>query len=262
MALTTILRFDGERLVPEASVSDEREVLSADSFFLADGMAVAWKRHLTRFADGIVDATGTLPSGWDEFVAQSLAALPSAGHWFPRWDYSVIDSAPRLQLLVRPCPPRSSVATLAIAAADTRQVPWRKGPDLLRMGRLREDASALGANEALIVSDDDAIIEGAYSSVMVWRDESTVSITPRTYPRISSVTESVLTELLRASNITVIEHRHIVAELAGHEVWIVSALHGIREVERIIDGPPLAINRVRRDQFQEMWSKSATQIKD
>ena len=260
MALPTILRFAGERLVPEASVSDEREVLSADSFFLTDGEAVAWKRHLTRFADGIVDATGTLPSGWDEFVAQSLASLPRTGQWFPRWDYSVIDSAPRLYLLVRPCPPRNSVATLAIAADDTRKVPWRKGPDLLRMGRLREEVSVYGADEALIVSDDDTIVEGAYSSVMVWRDDSTVTITPRAYPRIPSVTESVLTELLRASNVSVVEDRHTVSELEGHEVWIVSALHGIRLVERIVDGPPLAINHVRRDQCQEMWSKSAVPI--
>ena len=152
------------------------------------------------------------------------------------------------------------MATLAIAADDTRKVPWRKGPDLLRMGRLREEVSVYGADEALIVSDDDTIVEGAYSSVVVWRDDSTVTITPRAYPRIPSVTESVLTELLRASNVSVVEDRHTVSELEGHEVWIVSALHGIRLVERIVDGPPLAINHVRRDQCQEMWSKSAVPI--
>jgi branched-subunit amino acid aminotransferase/4-amino-4-deoxychorismate lyase len=59
-------------------------------------------------------------------------------------------------------------------------------------------------------------------------------------PRIPSVTEEVVADIARSEGMTVVEKKMRPEELDHHAVWVVSALHGIREATSWVDGPLLA----------------------
>ncbi len=260
MAQPISLRFEEGNLRPVDAAPVSRTVLAADSFVITDGRAVGWKKHIDRFEHAVVQAAGSLPEGWETFLDQSLSTLHRTGQWFPRFDYSNVDGNPTLLLLIRSCPTRFDSVVVATASTDTRKVPWRKGPDLHRMGLLREEVALRGAGEALILGPESVVIEGAYSAVLVWKNDHTVSVTPPKYPRIPSVTESVVSQILSASGVEVINYPHKVGEMENKEVWVVSALHGIRAVSSFIDGPSLLVDRHRRHHFQAVWESRATPL--
>jgi branched-subunit amino acid aminotransferase/4-amino-4-deoxychorismate lyase len=119
------------------------------------------------------------------------------------------------------------------------------------MAQLRMDVSHV-ADEALILSPDGIIVEGAYSAIVVIdAEEGEFSITPSKYPRIESVTEQLVCELARDEHFDVIKRTHTISDLEGKEVWVLSALHGIRAATEIVGGPSLAINMERRAEFHD-----------
>ena len=121
---------------------------------------------------------------------------------------------------------------------------------------LRQGVAPLGATEALITNSVGTLVEGAYSSLMVWEGENELAITPRSLPRIPSVSEDILRDLASNQGIRVVERALRREDLEGKETWIVSALHGIRLVDSIIDGPAVSAMPERRDSWQELWWQS------
>jgi branched-subunit amino acid aminotransferase/4-amino-4-deoxychorismate lyase len=118
----------------------------------------------------------------------------------------------------------------------------------------RKSVSSLGATEALVVSPTGVLIEGAYSTLVIWRKNSHhLSVVPAEFARIRSVTESVITDIATARGIPVKQEALRVEDLEGSEVWVLSALHGIRLATHIVDGPTLATHPSRRDEWQEAW---------
>jgi branched-subunit amino acid aminotransferase/4-amino-4-deoxychorismate lyase len=115
---------------------------------------------------------------------------------------------------------------------------------------LRQSVSHLGANEAIIVSPDGHIVEGAYSSVIAWpAGGNEMWVVEGSIPRIPSVTEAALVGLARERDISVVEKRFTPHDLEGASVWVASALHGIRRVTHWAGGP-----RVREDQDHwQLW---------
>jgi len=240
---------DGEWVDPPLD-EEALEVLAADSFVVDAGLIIGFPRHRERFFAACVDAGVDDSAAFYDFVDRSLLWFPREGRWFPRLDLVSDGEQNWYRYHHRIAPAAQDTARLAVASQDTRQVPWRKGPDLERMAQLRMNVSDV-ADEAVILSPDGVIIEGAYSSIMVIdAEEGDFSITPPKYPRIESITEQLVCELVRDEHFDVTKRAHTMRELEGKEVWVLSALHGIRVASEIVGGPTVSVNMQRREEFQ------------
>jgi branched-subunit amino acid aminotransferase/4-amino-4-deoxychorismate lyase len=112
----------------------------------------------------------------------------------------------------------------------------------------------LGATEAIITTADDLLVEGAYSSLMIWRaGHDYPTVIPPTTPHLPGITEAVLTDYARGAGIPVAAEDVSVSDLEGAEVWILSALQGIRVATEFVDGPPLGSVPGRRELWQDHW---------
>lgn len=237
------------------------ETLVADSWFVDDGHAVAMDRHHARFAEAALREGGLDQALVTAFLAAVTDAIPRQGAWFPRIEVANTRGGATLRYRERPAPEREATVSLAVGAHDPRTSPRQKGPDLDALMALRRSVSPLGATEAIIASPSGHIIEGAYSTVVWWRpDAQHLSVVPATTPRIQSVTESVVHDIAHQRGIPVSEETVTVSELEGAEVWILSALHGIRHTSRIAHGPKVNPDPTRRDRWQEAWWGTRTPL--
>jgi branched-subunit amino acid aminotransferase/4-amino-4-deoxychorismate lyase len=222
----------------ETTVAAGAEVLVADSWLVVDGAARGLDVHRDRFTSS-VEATG-LVDGLDTgaFWAAVVDELPRDGAWFPRVELvrAGEDGAPELRALLRPSPERSRSVRVATASHDPRTTPTVKGPDLAALGGLRAEAAARGAEEAVILSPDGHVVEGAWSSLVWWRGDSLC--TPADdLPRLPGVTARTVLTLAAVLGVDVLHDRTTPDELDGAELWSLSALHGIRIVTGWVDGP-------------------------
>lgn len=235
------------------------EVLAADSWRLEEGKVVALERHRVRFQDTVCVHRSLIETS-HEFVEAVVDALPREGSWFPRIDLIRHDERVWFRYQQRPRPPVDTRAVVTTARLDPRAHPTIKGPDLQALNALRAEAQEEGADEAIIVRNG-YICEGAYSTVMVWSMDkrSLLSMGPQE-PRVPSVTESVIRDIATARGITVAAERFTPGDLDGLEVWIVSALHGIRHARSWIDGPTLVADSGLRSDFQAHWLEKARPI--
>jgi branched-subunit amino acid aminotransferase/4-amino-4-deoxychorismate lyase len=165
--------------------------------------------------------------------------MPRSGRWFPRVELGEQGLALRL----RPASPPATgpVRVVVGAPGDPRRCPRRKGPDLALLMRLRESARAAGADELLLCDDDGALREGALSSLLWWEGD-TLCTTPEEHT-LPGVTRALLLDGARRRGVRVRVRSPLPRELAGLEVWLTSALHGIRVVGEWLDpaqdaGPP------------------------
>jgi branched-subunit amino acid aminotransferase/4-amino-4-deoxychorismate lyase len=210
------------------------ELLAADSWLVDDGRVRAVDRHWARFG-ATCREHGVEPEALAAFRAEVERALPAAGRWFPRVELRE-DGA--LAVQVRPAPPREPTVVAWIAdVPDPRRAPRHKGPDLVRLAALRERAAAHGAGEAVLSDGDGRLLEGAFTSLLWWEQE-TLWVVPDDAPILPGITRALLIELAREREIAVAQRRPALDELAGCETWLVSALHGIRAVVRWVDGGP------------------------
>lgn len=224
-AAARALGFDGSRFAPVATPT--HDPLVADSWLVADGGVVGWAMHVDRFV-AAVERQGGDPDVAALAAAAVPEAVPGVGAWFPRldWPHPVDGDAPVLH--VRPAPRLGRRVRVRTAEHDPRSSPEVKGPDLTALGALRERARAEGADEAAIVVDG-AIVDGATSAVLWWRDE-TLHVPPASLARVDSVTARQVRALAAARGAQIVEQRAAPRSLAGAEAWIVNALHGIRGV--------------------------------
>ena len=196
--------------------------LAADSWLVVDGRTRAVDRHWARFAAAC---------GFDlaEFRGEVERAIPESGRWFPRVE---LHDDGELAFQLRPAPPREPTVTAWITDIDPRRAPRTKGPDLERLAALRERAAEHGAGEAVIADADGRLLEGAYTSLLWW-EEDTLCAVPDDAPILPGITRALLIELAAAVEL----RRPTPQELAGRETWLVSALHGIRAVTHWVGGP-------------------------
>jgi branched-subunit amino acid aminotransferase/4-amino-4-deoxychorismate lyase len=207
-------------------------LLAADSWLVADGRVRALDRHWARFAATCAEHR-VEPEALAALRARVDAEVPREGRWFPRVE---LRADGELALRVRPAPPREPTVVAWIAdVPDPRREPRRKGPDLERLAALRERAAAHGAGEAVIADADGRLLEGAFTSLLWWEGETLCAV-PDAAPILPGVTRALLVELARERGAPVAQRRPVPDELAGRETWLVSALHGIRAVERWANG--------------------------
>jgi branched-subunit amino acid aminotransferase/4-amino-4-deoxychorismate lyase len=229
------------------------ETLVADSWRVESGQAVALERHQRRFFAS-AEKHGLEAATLSTFWGTVIAAIPLEGSWFPRVELVATAGGPTLRYRERPAPAWLSEAVVAVAEHDPRTTPLTKGPDLDVLMALRRSVAHTGATEALIVSAEGDIIEGAYSTVVVIPPGGhELLVVPPSVPRIPSVTEAVITEIAQARGMPVVEAPIALGALEGADLWILSALHGIRITTDFPGGPRLSPDIARRDQWQAQW---------
>jgi branched-subunit amino acid aminotransferase/4-amino-4-deoxychorismate lyase len=119
----------------------------------------------------------------------------------------------------------------------------------------------LGATEAIILDAQGAIVEGAYSSVVVWTSGSdALTIVPRSTPRLPGITEQVVLDIAQREGVRVEERTLFPQDLDNATVWILSALHGIRQAVSWVDGPTLSRSQSLRDAWQNTWLRLAAPV--
>jgi branched-subunit amino acid aminotransferase/4-amino-4-deoxychorismate lyase len=206
----------------------------AESWLVQHGRVRGLELHLARFASAAADAgmPGAVP---DALPGALRRALPSRGRQFPRLE---LRRDGEIRLAIRAAPPR--VPTVVVwdpPVPDPRCAPRRKGPDLERLGTLRAEAERHGAGEALLADADGGLLEGAYTSLLWWEDDTLCAV-PDDAPILDGVTRRLLLGLAARSGEDVVLRRPEPGELAGREVWLTSALHGIRAVTGWTGGAP------------------------
>ena len=263
MALPELNYFASGDWVDPPSPSHSLEVVAADSFVVDQGKTIGYDRHLSRFAEAIADAGFSLDAELAEFISRCEMWIPREGRWFPRFDLVTSPEGHFFRYHHRLAPAQQDSASLIVAPSDTRLVPHRKGPDLERMGDLRWWAYSKGAQEALILSPEGILVEGAYSAIAVIdHGRNEFAITPKSFPRIPSVTEGVVLTLADEAGLGVVEDTHTISQFEGKEVWVLSALHGIRIATEIVDGPTLVTNDSLRNQLQTALENLAQPLDD
>jgi branched-subunit amino acid aminotransferase/4-amino-4-deoxychorismate lyase len=221
-------------------------LLVADSWLVEDGVVRAADAHWARFGDACLQE-GADPAELARFREVVAHAVPVAGRWFPRVELT----AGGLTVRIRPAPPRQSRVRVVVADGDPRTRPRRKGPDLEALIALRERGRAEGAGEVLLCDPaTGALREGALSSLLWW-EEDALCTTPAEHT-LPGVTRGLLLELARERGVEVRVRSPLPAELAGREVWLTSALHGIRAVSAWLHpaqpaGAPLRAEAWRAD---------------
>ena len=211
------------------------EVLAADSWLVVDGQVLALELHRLRFVDAVagrVDAA-SLTSFWNAAVA----AIPRTGDWFPRVELLASAGTPTLVFRLRAAPERTrSVRLASHRGSDPRSVPGVKGPATEALARARTSVQELGADEAVILSPEGYVVEGAFSALLWWRG-GFICVPSEELIRVDSVTARSILALATATGVDVHHESVTPSELDGLEIWSVSALHGIRIVTSWTDGP-------------------------
>jgi branched-subunit amino acid aminotransferase/4-amino-4-deoxychorismate lyase len=198
----------------------------ADSWLVEDGATRALDAHWARFGEACL-RRGAEPAELERFRVTVEEAIPPAGRWFPRVELR----AGLLSVCVRPAPAAQLAATVAVAPpGDPRRCPRVKGPDLDLLVALR---AASPADELLLRDERGALIEGALSSLLWWEDD--VLCTTPDDATLPGITRALLLARARERGIEVRVRSPPPAELAGREVWLTSALHGIRTVSAWLD---------------------------
>jgi len=210
----------------------ELPIAVADSWLVDDGRVRALSHHLERFRGSCAEL-GADDSQLAAALEALYAAIPAEGRWFPRVELGVDRS---LMLTLRPAPPaENEVVAWLSPLPDNRSLPRRKGPELVQLGQLREQAAEHGAGEAVLRDAEGRLLEGAYSSLLWWEGETLCAV-PDTAPVLPGITRRLLLEMAAQEGV---DQRYVLPEppqLEGREVWLVGSLHGIRAVSDWVDG--------------------------
>ncbi len=220
------------------------EVEAVDSWLVTDGRTLALDLHRSRFMTSIPRGRyRQLDPGafWDAV----LAMIPDHGDWFPRIELHNRLGGPRLLYRHRTAPERTKSVVLSTwKDGDPRKHPTVKGPDLERMTSIRTKVQARGADEAVILTKDGYVVEGAYSALLWWRGDILCGPPKGSesaeFERVASVTAASVLTLAAALGVETYEEAVTPAELDGTEVWTLNALQGPRIVTSWIDGPAMA----------------------
>jgi len=250
MSNAALYRWDGAKLVTiDHGDAINYTIEVADSFLVRDGRAFALELHRERFLEAVHQVghglNGLSDLNPEIFWHAALAEIPADSTWFPRVEMQSKDGDASLLLRLRTAPELSRSAVLAThPLADPRHTPMIKGPDLVALVEARTAARRIGADDAVILTPENYVIDGTTSAIVWWRGDilcapPTADDAPE-FARVNSVTARSLFGM--AAVLGVDTHREQVTptELEGTEVWVLSALHGLRIVTSWIDGPSLA----------------------
>lgn len=247
-------RWNGSELV-DVTGAPTIPLYVADSFLLHEGSVVAYDRHLSRFRESAQHQGLMRPL--DDFLHAVTDKLPRTGNLFPRID---LTERGELELHLRPAPPLTESLTVATASHDPRVEPEIKGPDIPSLSALRDEAIAQGAHDAIILSADGFVVDGA-TTCLVWTDGQTIFTPPQDAVRVNSVTVSVLRDIASELGYSWAEQWATPNDLEGKYLYALNALHGIRAVTGWINGPDLAVNNDELHSWRTPYSSRATEVR-
>lgn len=205
-------------------------VLVIDSWLVDEGRVRGLDRHAKRFGSACDRFSGPGEDRTNRFLRAVAESLPARSRWFPRVELVEAGSRTRLRMWQRPAPPRTATVRLWTAAGpDRRRLPAVKGADLDHLASLRAAAATAGADEALLVSKEGHVVEGASTSIVWWRGD-TLCGPPPGPGLLPGITHALLSELARRAGHQVVTEQATVRDLVGVPVWTLNALHGIRPV--------------------------------
>lgn len=198
-----------------------------DSWLVIEGRVRRLDWHEHRFSTSVAAHHPVDPAEVETFLRAARRVVPATGSVFPRVECTATGT---LQVRVRPAPElRTTIRLWTSITADPRAHPRIKGPDADTQHRLRDRASHHGAEEAVLLSADGHVLEGAYSSLVWWRG-GTLCMPDPEWPILASVTRALVVDIARRTGTDVQMHAARPTDLTGLPVWSLSALHGIRSV--------------------------------
>lgn len=234
MDFGTFYQFVGGRLV-ETTDSDEVALAVADSWLVDNGRVRSMQEHYERFVSGvatldsIANPRNITHADIEPFFKAVIDKVPESGRWFPRVEFHAGLHAP-LFLKLREAPAQlSEVRLWSHPEPDPRSNPSIKGPDLSLGMQLRRSAQVHGADETVLLAADGAVIEGALSSLVWWRDDVLCAPDDST-AWLPSITRDEVFSIAHQLGLETRTERVEPADLDGCEIWILSSLQGIRPV--------------------------------
>ena len=103
---------------------------------------------------------------------------------------------------------------------------------------MRQDAFRTAGADVLLAAPDGTLLEGALSCLLWWSGD-TLCVVDDAAPILAGVTRRLLIGMAEGDGVEVARRRPRPEDLHGCEVWLTSALHGIRAVTAWApDGPP------------------------
>ncbi|MEN9714341.1 MAG: hypothetical protein RLZZ164_1005 [Actinomycetota bacterium] len=236
-----LLRLDATGLT-EVEANLDVELAVADSFLVEDGRVRSFEAHRERFRSGVAQVAPSELDLLPHLFELTRGLIEPEGRWFPRWElHGNQPAGSRLHLRIRTAPDQQGDAILyTYDQPDPRVNPSIKGPDLALGAELRNRATILGADEAVLVDDKGFLIEGALSALVWWRGD--VLCAPNDELRwLDSITRREVFAIAAQMGIVTRTEKVKPADLVECEVWILSGLQGIRPVIDWINlGGPVA----------------------
>lgn len=232
----------------------------ADSWLVQDGRVRHLQEHYSRFARWVIEKDPSLEFG--DFFQLVTALTPRNGAWFPRIEFINNQELKQSQLLLRMRLAPELEGTISLWSfnePDPRISPLVKGPDLSLGMQMRRAAQMHGADEAVLLSPDGFIIEGALSSIVWFRDD--VLYAPgNDFDWIPSITRQEVFSIAESMGLQTRTEKVKPADLVDLEIWALSSLHGIRAVDQWIDlGGPVGAPR-HLDAFNKRMRMLSTTI--
>ena len=202
-------------------------ILVADSLLVSEGNVRSLDKHLVRFMKQTSLKAPELLPELPEFLFKFIELVPRTGNQFPRLE---IQSDLSLKVQIRPAPEITQTVTLwTYPEPDPRQDLSVKGPELQLGAEIRDKAKEHGADEAILLTKDGFISEGALSSLVWWEDETLVAPNDE-IPWLESVTRQEIFEIAKNLGIQTKQLNAKPEDLINKEVWLLSSLQGIRTV--------------------------------
>ena len=214
----------------------------ADSWLVSNGSTRVIERHLARFADSV---TKIQQQHLTSFFDAVVSAIPTEGDWFPRIEFRK-EQNPGEQLFfrLRPAPPRTLSCSLwSLDEPDPRVDAQVKGPDLSVCQKLRRKANLHGADEAVILDAHGNVADGALSAIVWWRNDVLCAPDDST-DWLPSITRELVFEMANQAGFETAAVNSTPQDLAGCEVWSLSALQGIRGVNHWQNIPLAELKRL------------------
>ncbi|MFJ1639901.1 MULTISPECIES: aminotransferase class IV [unclassified Streptomyces] len=202
-----------------------------DSWLVSDGRVVAPEAHAERFTGACAALFSVPGERTSAFLRAAARRVPASGRWFPRMELTVVEGEFVFHLWVRPAPARGTgVRVWVYDGPDRRLHPTVKGPDLEWLTRVRSAALGRGADEAVLLSGDGLLVEGATTALLWWRDDTLCVPDATRLDLLPSVTRRSLLRIAADSGTRVVDVCDRPEDVSGLETWAVNALHGIRPV--------------------------------
>lgn len=224
-------RLEHGELKPVIESSSDVQLKVADSWLVEDGSVRSLAAHFDRFSEWVLSIDPSQNNRLPGFFAEVKRVLPRNGRWFPRMEYHGEQPEQlRLYLRLRPAPDKlDSISLWSYPEADPRANPQVKGPDLSLCQQLRRHANMNGAMEAVILSSEGFVSEGALSALVWWRGNVICSSDAKT-SWLPSITREDVFKIATQMGFETREEAVYPTDLVNLPIWALSSLNGIMPV--------------------------------